>query len=112
MFLKELLNLQNLINISLYYNIEKTNNEMRILIKSLTIIGIISIILGVVLGIYLDIYYSMAAIFGFPMFIIGLFVRLGGKKPGSSGPETIYCSNCGSVLTKGTRFCPYCGKKL
>ncbi|MHA1311221.1 MAG: zinc ribbon domain-containing protein [Candidatus Helarchaeota archaeon] len=82
------------------------------MLKSLTIIGLVSLILGIILSIYLNIYWSMAAIFGFPIFILGLVITVGDKKKKKEGPETIYCSNCGSVLTKGTQYCPYCGKKL
>jgi hypothetical protein len=81
------------------------------MLKSLTIIGFVSLIGGIVLTFY-NTYWAILAIFGFTMFILGLLLGSGGKKKDQSGPETVYCQNCGSVLTKGTQFCPYCGKKL
>lgn len=81
------------------------------MLKSLTITGIISIILGIALS-YYSIYWSVFAIFGFPVLIIGLVVSGNGKGKNGGSDETVYCSNCGSILKKGTQYCPYCGKKL
>ncbi|TFF85797.1 MAG: zinc ribbon domain-containing protein [Promethearchaeota archaeon] len=81
------------------------------MLKSLTIIGFVSLILGIFLTIN-NAYWALLVIFGFTMFILGLVLGSSGKKKDQNGPETVYCQNCGSVLTKGTQFCPYCGKKL
>jgi len=82
------------------------------MIKSIFIIGLISLIIGIITTLYINAYYSILAIIGFPLFVIGLVVSSNKKKKSISGPETIYCSNCGSVITKGPNYCPYCGEKL
>ncbi|MBD3229439.1 MAG: zinc-ribbon domain-containing protein [Candidatus Lokiarchaeota archaeon] len=82
------------------------------MLKSLTISGIISIILGIVLSYVYNIYWSVFTIFGIPVLILGLVISGNGKNKNNGSEETVYCSNCGSILKKGTQFCPYCGKKL
>ncbi|MHA1269519.1 MAG: zinc ribbon domain-containing protein [Candidatus Helarchaeota archaeon] len=81
--------------------------------KSLSILGFITIILGIIFGIWFNLYWIIATIIGFPILTLGLVIGGNSKKSSvGGGPETVYCSNCGSVLTKGTAYCPYCGKKL
>jgi len=82
------------------------------MLKSLTIIGLIATVVGSVLWYYVHLYWSIAVILGLPMILLGLILRVDSKNKLRIGPETVYCNNCGSVLTKGTVFCPYCGKKL
>ena len=78
--------------------------------KPITIIGIILILLGAI-GMFYMVEFVIALIIGFTMTVIGIAVDVG-KFSKTDGTTTEFCSNCGSNIKKGAKFCPYCKKKL